>query len=96
MTLADFLAWPDGSGLVGTAVLGATAYVHTHVRLGRQQAARLAQAERHHEELKQHIADGPGSVQVHVAGSAASDPLALGREVQRQLLELRRRGGGRL
>lgn len=51
------LAWPDGSGLVWTMLLGAGAYVHTHMRLGRQHAERIEQAERHHREQMRQAED---------------------------------------
>lgn len=92
MTLAGFLAWPDGSGLVGTAIMGAVAYVHTHVRLGRQHAERMAQAERLGAAAPEPAA-GPPTVNVTMPAGAGLSESA--REIHQALLELKRRNGGK-
>lgn len=52
MSIASFLAWPDGSGVAGGAIattaLGLPAYVHSHIRASRRHQAQRAQRERHH------------------------------------------------
>lgn len=88
MTLAGFLAWPDGSGLVGTALLGGMGYVHTHVRLGRQHREQMAQAER--------LAAGAGAPVINITKPGVASAREFDSQVRGALRRLghTRPGGG--
>lgn len=40
--LGDLLAWPDGSGILGGVIVGAPAYIHTHLRGKRRHREHMA------------------------------------------------------